>query len=116
MRELEKKRAQKEQERDKWYQERKQEEDERREREREARLKRQAEFEAAQKKLLKEQEVFLRKVIMDLCSYLISHDPGSLHLWLKCGLPVLERVWESYIKHENYLGPWADQGYIVSLK
>ena len=66
MRELEKKRAQKEQERDKWYQERKREEDERRERGREARLKRQAEFEAAQKKLLKEQEVFLRKVIMDL--------------------------------------------------
>lgn len=86
MRELEKKRAQKEQERDKWYQERKREEDERREREREARLKRQAEFEAAQKKLLKEQEVFLRKVkFMDLCSYLIIHDPGSLHLWLKCG-------------------------------
>lgn len=84
MRELEKKRSQKKQERDKWYQERKQEEDERREREREARLKRQAEFEAAQKKLLKEQEVFLRKVVMDLCSYLISHDPGSLHLWLKC--------------------------------
>ena len=48
MRELEKKRAQKEQERDKWYQERKQEEDERRERERAARLKRQAEFEANQ--------------------------------------------------------------------
>lgn len=85
MRELEKKRAQKEQERDKWYQERKREEDERQEREREARLKRQAEFEAAQKKLLKEQEVFLRKVVMYLCSYLISHDSGSLHLWLKCG-------------------------------
>lgn len=57
MKELEEKQAGKDQEREKWYQERRKEEEERRERGKDARLRRQKEFEAAQKSLLKQQEV-----------------------------------------------------------
>lgn len=57
LKDLEEKQAEKDQKRDEWYQERRREDDARREREKEARLKRQVQFEAAQKKLLQEQEV-----------------------------------------------------------
>ena len=54
---MEKKQRGKFQEREKWYQERKEEEEARQEREKLARIQRQVEFEAAQDKLLKEQQV-----------------------------------------------------------
>lgn len=54
---MEKKQTGKFQEREKWYQERKEEEEARQEKEKLARIQRQVEFEAAQEKLLKEQQV-----------------------------------------------------------
>lgn len=63
MKDLEEKQAEKYQKRDEWYQERRREEEARRERENEARLQRQVQFEAAQKKLLQEQEVHRNKLI-----------------------------------------------------
>ena len=57
LKDLEGKQAEKDQKRDEWYQERRREEEARHEREKEARLQRQVQFEAAQKKLLQEQEV-----------------------------------------------------------
>ena len=69
LRDLEEKRVEKVQEREKQYQERKQEDEKRRKREREARLQRQVEFEAAQKKLLEEQEVFHLTVLCIYCGF-----------------------------------------------
>lgn len=57
MKDLEEKQAEKNQKRDEWYQERRREEETRQAREKEARIQRQVQFEAAQKKLLQEQEV-----------------------------------------------------------
>lgn len=57
MKDLEEKQAEKNQKRDEWYQERRREEETRQAREKEARIQREVQFEAAQKKLLQEQEV-----------------------------------------------------------
>ena len=65
---LEKKQAEKIQKRDEWYQERRREEEARQAREKEARIQRQVQFEAAQKKLLQEQEVQAER----LMSYILK--------------------------------------------
>ncbi|XP_074605943.1 leucine-rich repeat- and IQ domain-containing protein 1-like isoform X2 [Acropora palmata] len=65
LQELEKKQTGKFQEREKWYQERKEEEEARQEKEKQARIQRQVEFEAAQEKLLKEQQVLKQKLEME---------------------------------------------------
>ncbi|XP_078345883.1 leucine-rich repeat- and IQ domain-containing protein 1-like isoform X2 [Oculina patagonica] len=62
LKDLEEKQAEKDQKRDEWYQKRRREDEARREREKEARLKRQVQFEAAQKKLLQEQEALQSKL------------------------------------------------------
>ena len=61
---MEKKQTEKVQERERWYQERKEEEEARQEKEKLARIQRQVEFEAAQGKLLKEQQVCVLGNIM----------------------------------------------------
>ena len=87
MRELEKKQAGKDQEREKWYQERRQEEEARREREKKARVQRQEEFEAAQKKLFKEQEVLntINLFIILFCFLL--------------GISIIHCLFQAYGKH-----------------
>jgi len=65
LKDLEEKQAEKIQKRDELYQERRQEEEARRKREKEARIQRQVQFEAAQKKLLQEQEVQRKKKLND---------------------------------------------------
>ena len=68
LKDLEEKQAEKIQKRDEWYQERRQEEEARQAREKEARIQRQVQFEAAQKKLLQEQEVQAER----LMSYILK--------------------------------------------
>ncbi|XP_068673772.1 leucine-rich repeat and IQ domain-containing protein 1-like isoform X1 [Montipora foliosa] len=63
--ELEMKQTGKDQEREKWYQKRREEEEARQEREKLARIQRQVEFQVAQEKLLKQQQIVQAKLEME---------------------------------------------------
>lgn len=75
---MEKKQTGKFQEREKWYQERKEEEEARQEKEKLARIQRQVEFEAAQEKLLKEQQVCVLIVILCKLFFCICYENFNL--------------------------------------
>ncbi|XP_015748541.1 PREDICTED: leucine-rich repeat and IQ domain-containing protein 1-like [Acropora digitifera] len=104
LQELEKKQTGKFQEREKWYQERKEEEEARQEKERLARIQHQVEFEAAQDKLLKEQQVCVRFNIMQAVFFLSAGWCGTLNLAINCKSFVLQmeiRAIEEERKRQN---------------